>query len=121
MDSSTLFDCEHCKQSFKPTSKRHRFCSVECRMEAKNVPLAPLDCQQCKQSFQPTNKRQRFCSGKCRATAYYIPIKQSNAKRKLKRFQDRNRAKSLGFDGRYGGPTNSTADKRAAAKTKGEQ
>jgi hypothetical protein len=83
-----------------------------------------FECKHCKQAFEPTNKRQRFCSAKCRAAAHYLPTKQSNAKRKEKRFQDRNRAKSLGFDGRYSGPGNSTGgwDKKpVAAKTQGEK
>lgn len=80
-----------------------------------------FECEHCKQSFQPKNKRQKFCSDHCRAAAHYLPTKLSNAKRKLKRFQDRNRAKSIGFDGRYGGTKNSTVDKHVAEKTQGEK
>jgi hypothetical protein len=72
----------------------------------------------CKKPFRPTNKRQRFCSGKCRAASYYLPTKLANAVRKeaeylaeLPRknaeFASRNWHRSLGFDGRYGGPGNS--------------
>jgi len=67
-----------------------------------------LDCQHCKQPFQPTNKRQRFCSAKCCAAANYLPVKLFNQDRKLARFRIRRRAIALGFDGRSGGPVNSS-------------
>ena len=66
----------------------------------------------CRREFTPTNQRQRFCSGRCRAAASYLPIKQANEEKRLAALPQKNaefaafnRDRSLGFDGRYGGPT----------------
>src|SRR5437588_517952 len=68
---------------------------------------------ECRKKFTPTNRRQRFCSGRCRAAASYLPAKRANeAKRRMSlplknaKFKELNRDRSLGFDGRYGGPAN---------------
>jgi len=62
----------------------------------------------CQKPFQPTNKRHRCCSDKCRAAAHYLPTKLRVLRRRNTRFRSRNRDRALGFDGRYGGPTNYT-------------
>lgn len=67
-----------------------------------------LECGHCRNPFQPTNKRQRFCTSNCRAKAAYLPTKLLNREKKEARFKARNRAKSLGFDGRHSGPENKT-------------
>jgi hypothetical protein len=61
----------------------------------------------CQKPFSPSNKRQRFCSGRCRAANSYFPTKQAVQVRKNTEFASRNCFRSLGVDGRYGGPGNS--------------
>jgi hypothetical protein len=68
--------------------------------------ISTLFCGHCKTPFQPTNKRQRFCKDTCRAAAHYAPTKATNEAKSRENFRRRRRHKSLGFDGRYGGPVN---------------
>jgi hypothetical protein len=60
----------------------------------------------CRETFVPANRRQRFCSDRCRAAAHYLPLKRAKQERKNARLRALNRDRSLGFDGRYGGPAN---------------
>jgi hypothetical protein len=75
------------------------------------------NCEKCGVEFKPV-KRQRFCSNGCKQAAYRAsPAYQARLYKKRcerwaprnEKFQRRNRARSLGFDGRYGGPLNSSA------------
>jgi hypothetical protein len=77
--------------------------------------ISTLFCGYCHQPFQPTNKRQRFCSARHRAAANYLPTKMDNETKRLadlprknEEFASRNRDRSIGFDGRYGGPENTS-------------
>ena len=60
----------------------------------------------CGRPFTPTNRRQRFCSARCRSAARHLPMKLEAQERRNARLRARNRDRSLGFDGRYGGPVN---------------
>jgi hypothetical protein len=71
-----------------------------------------LTCLNCCDEFTPANRRQRFCSGRCRAAAAYLVTKRTNEAKRLAALPQKNadfvgfnRDRSLGFDGRYGGPT----------------
>ena len=82
------------------------------------VSVLRIDCPNCGEAFETKSKLQRFCSGACRQAAYReSPAYQARLYKKRcerwapknERFQRRNRARSLGFDGRYGGLLNSSA------------
>jgi hypothetical protein len=79
---------------------------VQVCLDAENSTLLGCGFEFCQKAFKPTNKRQRFCSAKCRAAAKYLPLKMFNIETKNARFARLNRDRSLGFDGRYGGPQN---------------
>ena len=76
---------------------------------------------ECSKEFTPTNRRQRFCSGRCRAAASYLLKKRANEAKRLKQkneeFAAFNYDRSLGFDGRYGGPTPTTHRDHKRRKT----
>ncbi len=76
--------------------------SPEVSPDAKIVTL--LACEWCGAAFVPVNKRQRFCGVRCRVASHRDPHNRLAAIKKEAVFKARNRDKSLGFDGRYGGP-----------------
>jgi hypothetical protein len=57
-------------------------------------------CVQCGQ--RPA--KMKYCSSACRQRAYYNRKAAPARARKLENYFRKNRSRSLGFDGRYGGP-----------------
>ncbi len=78
MQISTLF-CSHCKQQFKPTNKRQRFCCANCRAAEHYAPI------------KLTNEERRHF----------------NDERQFAKCLADRRDESMSFDGRGGGPQNS--------------
>lgn len=65
-------------------------------------------CLDCGKPFTPVKRHQRFCSASCRGKHHYAPQKKETEERRQERQNARylhlNRDRSLGFDGRCGGP-----------------
>jgi hypothetical protein len=57
--------------------------------------------------FLPSADNHHFCSTKCYQAHRYLPTEIAVQILKNVEFASRNRDKSLGFDGRYGGAENS--------------
>lgn len=86
---------------------------LEVSQYAKSV--VTITCAECGTAFESKSPRHKCCSGACRqkayrrSPAYRARLDQQKAarfERRLYRYQRRNRARALGFDGRYGGPLN---------------
>ena len=72
-------------------------------------------CARCGTEFEKKSKRNLYCSHACRQAAYqqspsYQALraqkKAASQQRRRDKFKQRNYYRALGFDGRYGGPSN---------------
>ena len=59
--------CKHCGKEFSPRSSVVRYCSIECRADARKRPKRK--CQQCETMYRPRNTTQKFCSHECSAAS----------------------------------------------------
>ena len=75
--------------------------------------MALRPCDECKTSFIPTSTVNRFCSSPCRQAAYRKSpahracldgLKIQRFNRRMDCYRRKNKFRSLGFDGIYGGP-----------------
>lgn len=57
--------CENCNKEWSAKRSSRRFCSAECRVESRALPV--VNCERCDSAFKQKYRGQKYCSRSCSA------------------------------------------------------